>query len=632
MSWNWGLALFIFAVYWMIVIVLDRNGYLEAHNISATGPILMIRTKRFLRTIDRLSKLRSFWRFFGDVGIFLMFVSMLFMTAVILLADYALVSSYLEGSVPAVTQANEVQNLLLIPGLNDFIPFTWGLAALVITLVVHEFSHAIMSRAEDIRVRSMGILYALVPVGGFAEIDEKELFGKTDDENEYPSEQAEGFNDLTATIEEIRAHEAMMKALGEAGKAGQEAAEKDLPEKTDENETAAADPEAGQVPKKATKHQRARILSAGVMANFCTAFVAFVLFFGVVLGCIAPVGNFIITGTADGSAAQAAGLSENMVVTAINGVPLVTPEDFRSATADLSAGDTITLTVSDHGKEKEIRYVIPEGSISVRGGIRILTVTENSPADNGGLKAGMTVISVNGKTITGTDDFVQVMASVLPGDTIELVVYDENAPDLPETITMTVGARPPEYERSYLGITYAGSDQIYGLPGADLSYFNAERYLETLKKIPSMATGTVPEGSEAGRLQTIVAGWFILLSLPFFGLAGEGFTGFNETLACFYQASGDAAFLGAGIFAVANLLLWIGWMNFYVGLFNCIPSLPLDGGHVFRAALQAVFEKLRTEEAKAESLAGKICLLMTAAIVISFAFMIVWPYIGAYFL
>ena len=430
----------------------------------------------------------------------------------------------------------------------------------------------------------------------------------------------------------------MMKALEEAKKAEMEAAEKRAAEavtvagKTDENETAAADPEAGQVPKKATKHQRARILSAGVMANFCTAFVAFVLFFGVVLGCIAPVGNFIITGTADGSAAQAAGLSENMVVTAINGVPLVTPEDFRSATADLSAGDTITLTVSDHGKEKEIRYVIPEGSISVRGGIRILTVTENSPADNGGLKAGMTVISVNGKTITGTDDFVQVMASVLPGDTIELVVYDENAPDLPETITMTVGARPPEYERSYLGITYAGSDQIYGLPGADLSYFNAERYLETLKKIPSMAAGTVPEGSEAGRLQTIIAGWFILLSLPFFGLAGEGFTGFNETLACFYQASGDAAFLGAGIFAVANLLLWIGWMNFYVGLFNCIPSLPLDGGHVFRAALQAVFEKFRTEEAKAEALAGKICLLMTAAIVISFAFMIVWPYIGAYFL
>ena len=99
------------------------------------------------------------------------------MFLVVALSDFGLYTSFLNGNVPEPGKYNSPRNIFLIPGVNEFIPFTWGVIALIVTLVVHEFSHAILCRVEGIRVKSMGILYALVPIGGFAEPDDEQLFG-----------------------------------------------------------------------------------------------------------------------------------------------------------------------------------------------------------------------------------------------------------------------------------------------------------------------------------------------------------------------------------------------------------------------------------------------------------------------
>ncbi|HYY50814.1 MAG TPA: site-2 protease family protein, partial [Nitrososphaeraceae archaeon] len=64
----------------------------------------------------------------------------------------------------------------LIPILNPFFPVTYGLIALIITLVIHEAGHGIVARVFNIRVESTGILLILgIPIGAFVNIEREEL-------------------------------------------------------------------------------------------------------------------------------------------------------------------------------------------------------------------------------------------------------------------------------------------------------------------------------------------------------------------------------------------------------------------------------------------------------------------------
>jgi len=67
-----------------------------------------------------------------------------------------------------------------------------------------------------------------------------------------------------------------------------------------------------------------------------------------------------------------------------------------------------------------------------------------------------------------------------------------------------------------------------------------------------------------------------------------GFSSFNPLLSHLYEPAGVLSFLGGGIFVIADVLFWIGWINFYVRLFNCLPAIPLDSGYVFREMLNPV--------------------------------------------
>ena len=51
----------------------------------------------------------------------------------------------------------------LIPGLNEFVPSTFAVwFAFILTLVIHEFGHAILCRVEQIKVKAMGVLFFVI--------------------------------------------------------------------------------------------------------------------------------------------------------------------------------------------------------------------------------------------------------------------------------------------------------------------------------------------------------------------------------------------------------------------------------------------------------------------------------------
>lgn len=589
-----SIALGIFLLYWFFISVLDRKGILQKYNISTFGPlpILMIRTTKGLKLLDILARPKYYWRIFANIGILLMFAGMISMFLVIALSDVALYTSFLNGNVPQPGKYNSARNIFLIPGVNEFIPFTWGVIALVVTLVVHEFSHAILCRVENIRVKSMGILLALIPVGGFAEPDDEQLFGKKEEVKKELS--------LTATIEEIREWE--------GDKKGNSKTETPVPDKLGLRPVTIA-----------TRTQRARILAAGVMANFSVAFIAFLLFFGPVLGTIAPSSDAMIWSVNNNSPADLAGLQKDMIITQINDTNVATAIDLLTYLDTVKPGDPVRIYATKDGivSVHDLKTVsAPNNSVS---GVLVGGVVEGSPAAAAGIETGMIMIRINNTKMQSIASFVNFMAKTQPNQVIEIELLPpaNYTGKLTENGTVIFDVRlssnPSESKHGFLGVMYDG---IAYCPTIGISVWmpQAELYLEALKKIPSLLTEPT--------------GWIILFGLPIYGFTGEGFRGFSGTIMQFYHPVGWAEPLGIGIFWIANTLLWIGWLNFYVGLFNCLPAVPLDGGHVFRDYTYSFIYRLTRSETTSEKVSSSITASFSMLILFSFIFMIFGPFVG----
>ncbi|HJJ47746.1 MAG TPA: site-2 protease family protein [Methanocorpusculum sp.] len=133
------------------------------------GPCLMIKTKH-TGIFDRLSKPKKILIAYANLGVILTVLCAVFITAEVVFTVVIIMVFQPETS--AITP----QNLLLIPGVNQYIPSTFAVwISLLISLVIHECGHGILSRAENIRVKSTGILALVVPIGAFVEPDDEDV-------------------------------------------------------------------------------------------------------------------------------------------------------------------------------------------------------------------------------------------------------------------------------------------------------------------------------------------------------------------------------------------------------------------------------------------------------------------------
>jgi len=141
-----------------------------ADTITFYGPIMAIRTVR-VKFFDRFTVLRTFLRLYGTFGVAMVIVVSVFITVMLILSvRYTLILQ------PEPTGIYEPQNILLLPGINEYVPSTVAVwLAFIITIAVHEFGHGILCRVENITVRGMGVLVAVIPIGFFVEPDEPEL-------------------------------------------------------------------------------------------------------------------------------------------------------------------------------------------------------------------------------------------------------------------------------------------------------------------------------------------------------------------------------------------------------------------------------------------------------------------------
>lgn len=157
---------------------MERNSARQV-SIDVRLPFIMIKTERLLKMFEKIARFRIM-RAFSWVSVFLLPV--VAAGGVMLLIN----SVMLVLTRPEVQEAQREagpQSLLLIPGLNPYLPIIYGWAGILVAIIAHESMHGIIARIVGYKVKTTGlILFLGIPIGAFVEIDEEELkTGKTRD-------------------------------------------------------------------------------------------------------------------------------------------------------------------------------------------------------------------------------------------------------------------------------------------------------------------------------------------------------------------------------------------------------------------------------------------------------------------
>ena len=554
--------------YTAAVLVLKARGVLP-DSVRIQGPLLTLHTKRGRAFLNWLARPKRFWRAWSNVGLGITLVIMAGMFLLLVVQGLLILRDP-----PAPSAVNQPQNFLVIPGVNDFLPLSVApeiLLGLLIGLVVHEGGHGLLCRVEDIDIESMGLVFLTVlPVGAFVEPDEESQ-------------------------------------------------------------------------RKADRGGRSRMFAAGVTNNFAITIVAFALLFGPVIGSIGLAPGVPVQAAYQGSPAAAAGIGQGDRITAVAGQSVTTRAELDAAllsTSDSSIDVTIdgeeTVTVdrsliisgSVGGNPANLTVQPDEDPIAVtavngtevdtlsgfrdavadrtfaristsRGdrvipvGAYVTRVAPDGPLAQAGAPAGESLIvtSIGGERIVSWSDLNRVLGASSPGQTVDVRAYVDG--DF-ETYSVTLGESPGGGGGGFLGVnTFPGTSGLL-LNDFGVESYPAGTYLELLGG-DGGPDGQAIAGSVANSPLAFV---YVALLLPLasISLGIPNFPGFTGVVTDFYVPQGAlGSLLGDGTFLLANVLFWTAWINLQLGVFNCIPGYPLDGGRILRAGTEAVVSRLPVE-------------------------------------
>jgi membrane-associated protease RseP (regulator of RpoE activity) len=198
----------------------------------------------------------------------------------------------------------------------------------------------------------------------------------------------------------------------------------------------------------------------------------------------------------------------------------------------------------------------------------------SSPARDAGLKPGDKIISIGGKPVGNFAQLHNVLKTEQAGAAVP-IVFERNGHELTKTITL---GKVPNWPVAYVGVEPTSSYQRESFTSSVA--FAGSQFGDTITSSVS-AIGKLPAAipdlfaknrasTPAGNVSSVV------------GVADV--TGDVTQAAIPWQAK------------VSLVLFLIASLNIFVGLFNLLPLLPLDGGHlavVIYERIRAWFNRLR---------------------------------------
>jgi len=502
-----------------IMFILDRFNLLEPLGMELAGPLLMWKTKKGRDLIDRLAQKKRFWEMYGNIGLVIVAIAMIL---IFLLVAF---NAYMATAIPA-EHAPQAEEILVIPGVNPFIPVGYGILSLAVGIIVHEFSHGILSRVADVKIKSLGLIFLVVPLGAFVEPDEDEL------------------------------------------------------EKTE-------------------RIKRDRMFAAGATSNIVLAIILVLIFSMVFMGSVsAEEDGVMIRGVYEGSPAAEANMQSYEQILEIDGNKITGATDMQSIDID------ITEMNEENGKVlREVDVRVRRGKDhrdeEVTVGLVVVGIAEGSPAQDAGLETGIILYQIDNETIRNRNDLSNIMEEKDQNQNIELTYWQKDN---------------SEYEKNKTNLTLED-----GRMGINIQYFGI--VYEDADWIPNLLSRPITAGESGLQpMRFYFQNAATYISLPLLGLSPV-----PEEITGLYEVSGPLSALPTSSFwVIANSLYWVFWLNILLGLFNALPAVPLDGGHLFRDGVEALSEKLGLTEEVGEKLSSG----MTYAFALLVLFLLMWSMIG----
>ncbi len=196
-----------------------------------------------------------------------------------------------------------------------------------------------------------------------------------------------------------------------------------------------------------------------------------------------------------------------------------------------------------------------------------------SPAKQAGLQTGDVITSFNGTEVTGWEQLRALIRGNADGQAV--IGFDRDGVAMTGTTNTTVELRPDSQkdqtlrEVGFLGVTptthYVSGGPLYTL--VQMGY-TAEQTAEAMIHLPQRVWGVA---------KAIVGVQERDPESPVSIVGGSRIAG--ETASVDWLPTD---------FKIVLLLLLIAGFNFFIGAFNFIPLLPLDGGHIASALWEAV--------------------------------------------